>query len=161
MRDGVKGIIAVSIFILVSLFMPVAQLNQIADSESPVIVTGGWSDPIVIFLFGAYSSISQFQGGYQIAEGVTNASTLLFLWLIMVDILLLIILMIRKSLIKVAFPVSLVILLSWVSLSFQIYGVLEDWIVGPVLITPLVGSILTLVFINDIESIRKVFGSNE
>jgi hypothetical protein len=36
------------------------------------------------------------------------------------------------------------------------YAVLEDWIVSPVLITPVVGSILTLLFINDIESLRKV-----
>ncbi|MFW9767578.1 MAG: hypothetical protein ACFFF9_06860 [Candidatus Thorarchaeota archaeon] len=161
MRDDVKGIIAVSIFILVSLFMPVAELNQIADSEPPVIVTGGWSDPIVIYLFGAYSSISQFQAGYQIAEGVSDASTLPFLWLIMIYVLLLIILMVRESLIKVVFPVSIVILLSWVWLSFQIYGVLEDWIVRPVLITPLAGSILTLVFINDIGSLRKILGSSE
>ncbi|TFG29224.1 hypothetical protein EU527_16240 [Candidatus Thorarchaeota archaeon] len=158
MRDEVKGVIAISTFIIVSLIAPVVELNRIAVSQSPVIVTGGWSDPIIIFIFGAYSSISRFVGRYGIEEGITNASSLPFLWLIVIYVLLLILLMIRKTSVKVAFPVSLMILISWVWLSFQIYGVLEDWIARPVLITPLLGSTLTFLFINDIDSLRKLLG---
>jgi hypothetical protein len=157
MRDDAKGAIAICVFIVVSLIMPIAELNRAPDYSPPTeTITGGWSEPIVIFLFGAYSGLSRFVIGYGIEEGITNASTLPFLWLIMIYVLLLILLMIRRISIKVAFPVSLLLLLPWVWLSFQMYAVLEDWIVRPVLITPVVGSILTLLFINDIESIRKV-----
>jgi hypothetical protein len=158
MREIEKGAIAIFVFVVVSLSIPVVELNRVPDYSPPTeTITGGWSDPILIFVFGAYSAISHFSIGYGIDEGITNASSLPFLWLIIIDILLLILLMTRKTSVKVTFPVSLMVLFAWVWLSVQAYAALEDWGVRPVLITPLVGSILTLVFINDIESLRKSF----
>jgi hypothetical protein len=156
MRDIPKGVITISVFIVVSLFVPIAELHRLVDPDPQDIITGGWSNPIVIFLFGAYSDVSQFQDRYHITESISNASTMPFLLLIVLNILLLFILMIRRTSPKAAFPLSVLIVISWILLTVQTYSAIENWVVRPVLITPLVGSFMTLIFINDLDSLRKL-----
>ena len=154
-----KGVTAIVVFLAVSLLIPIVELNRIVDPP-PEIVTGGFSDPLLIFLFGAYSGLSQFQSGYWITESISHASTLPFLALILLNIVLFILLTIGKISPKVAFPASFVTLILWVWFSVQIYAPVVDWIVRPVLITPIIGSILTLIFVQDIASLRKMFSFN-
>lgn len=161
MRNAARGMIAIITLIAVALLVPIVELGRIADQSSPEIVTEGWSDPILIFLFGAYSSISGFQDRYLIGEVISHSSTLPFLILIALYVLLYFLLTTGALSPKIAFPTALLILIPWFVLGLQTYAVLDGMIVRPVLIVPVVGALLTLLFIQDLEQLRRTLGLSE